>query len=277
MKRISSNAHFGGRSEVWEHDSSVLGVTMRFGIFLPAEADDSPRPLLTFLSGLTCTEQNVLTKGGFQQYCAEHGIVLLCPDTSPRGDDVPDDDGWDMGKGAGFYVNATQEPWSEHYQMYDYVLKELPDLVREHFNVTQAESITGHSMGGHGALVLALRNPGRYKSVSAFAPIAAPTRVPWGHKAFSGYLGDDEEEWKAYDATALVADATERLPLLVDQGTADGFLEEQLQPHHLKQACEAAGHPLTLRMQEGYDHSYFFISTFAQDHVEHAARALVAD
>jgi len=275
MKRISAHAHFGGSQEVWEHESAVLGVTMRFGIFLPAQVANGPRPMLTFLSGLTCTEQNVVTKGGFQAHCAHHGLVLLCPDTSPRGDDVPDDDGWDMGKGAGFYVNATQAPWSTHYKMYDYVLHELPALVRAHFAVTDVEGITGHSMGGHGALVLTLRNPGRYRSVSAFAPIVAPSQVPWGHKAFGGYLGEDRAAWAAYDATALVKEATECLPLLVDQGTADGFLDEQLQPQRLQAACEATGHPLTLRMHDGYDHSYYFISTFAGDHVEHHARALL--
>ena len=272
MKRISSQACFGGRQEVWEHDSEVLGVPMRFAIFLPAA--DGPRPMLTFLSGLTCTEQNVVTKGGFQQHCAAHGLVLLCPDTSPRGDDVADDEGWDLGQGAGFYVNATQAPWSKHYRMHDYVVHELPALVREHFPVTDAEAITGHSMGGHGALVLSLRNPGRYASVSAFAPIVAPTQVPWGHKAFGAYLGDDREGWKAWDATELVATAPVQRPILVDQGAADGFLSEQLQPERFAAACEAAGQPLELRLHDGYDHSYYFIATFAGDHVAHAAAAL---
>lgn len=274
MKRLSANAHFGGTQEVWEHTSTTMGVPMRFGVFLPPQAAHGPCPVLTFLSGLTCTEQNVVTKGGFQRSCAEHGIILVCPDTSPRGDDVPDADGWDLGKGAGFYVNATEAPWSSHYRMYDYVLNELPALVRAQFPATGDEGITGHSMGGHGALVLALRNPGRYRSVSAFAPIVAPSQVPWGHKAFGTYLGPDRTTWQAYDAAALVASATERLHLLVDQGTSDGFLEEQLQPHRLAAACEATGHPLTLRMQEGYDHSYFFISSFAEDHVRHHAEAL---
>lgn len=272
MQRISRQAHFGGFQEVWEHDSQVLGVSMRFGIYLPPRAAHSPCDQLTFLSGLTCTEQNVITKGGFQAHCAREGLVLLCPDTSPRGEGVADDTGWDLGQGAGFYVNATEAPWSAHYRMYDYVREELPALVRAHFPVTGVESITGHSMGGHGALVLALRNPGRYRSVSAFAPIVAPTQVPWGHKAFAAYLGEDRSTWAAWDATELVATASERLPLLVDQGLADSFLDEQLRPDALERACEAAGHPLNLRRHEGYDHSYYFISTFAKDHVEHAVR-----
>jgi S-formylglutathione hydrolase len=275
MERVSSSACFGGVQEVWQHTSSTLGVDMRFAVFLPPQVHEGPRPVLTFLSGLTCTEQNVITKGGFQRACAEHGLILLCPDTSPRGEGVADDEAYDLGQGAGFYVDATRAPWSSHYRMATYVRDELPALVREHFAATDAESLTGHSMGGHGALVLALRNPGRYRSVSAFAPIVAPSEVPWGHKAFSAYLGDDRRAWKAHDACALVAsDLTERLPLLIDQGGADGFLDEQLQPHRLEAACQAAGHPLQLRLHDGYDHSYYFVSTFADDHVRHAARAL---
>jgi len=274
MKRISSQACFGGRQEVWEHDSETLGVPMRFAIFLPPAVEQGPRPMLTFLSGLTCTEQNVITKGGFQQHCAAHGLVFLCPDTSPRGEGVADHEGWDLGQGAGFYLNATEEPWARHYRMHDYVVHELPALVRERFPVTGAESITGHSMGGHGALVLSLKHPGRYASVSAFAPIVAPTQVPWGHKAFGAYLGDDRDAWKAWDATELVADAPTMGRILVDQGGADGFLTEQLQPERFATACEAAGQPLDLRIHDGYDHSYFFMATFAGDHVAHAADAL---
>lgn len=272
MKRVSSSVCHGGVQEVWEHDSTVLGVPMRFGIFLPP--GDGPFPVLTYLSGLTCTEQNVITKGGFQRWCAEAGIAFVTPDTSPRGDAVPDDEGWDLGKGAGFYVDATEAPWSTHYRMYTYIRDELPTLIRGHFPVTDREGITGHSMGGHGALVLALRNPGRYASVSAFAPIVAPSQVPWGHKAFAAYLGDDRTTWTAYDATALLPEATERLPLLIDQGLGDGFLSEQLQPQRLVEAAVLANHPIELRMQEAYDHSYFFVSTFAEDHVRHHAKAL---
>lgn len=275
MERVSASACFGGRQEVWRHRSEVLGVSMRFGVYLPPQAAAGPCPVLYFLSGLTCTEQNVVTKGGFQQHCARHGIILVCPDTSPRGDGVADDPGWDLGQGAGFYVNATQAPWARHYRMHDYVMHELPALLAEHFPVDARASITGHSMGGHGALVLALRNPGRFRSVSAFAPIVAPSAVPWGHKAFGAYLGADPAAWAAWDATALVASAAEKLPVLIDQGGADGFLDSQLQPHRFVAACEAAGHPVELRLQPGYDHSYFFISTFAGDHVDHAAAALV--
>jgi S-formylglutathione hydrolase len=273
MKRVAENAAFGGVQQVWEHESPLLGVPMRFGLFLPP--GDGPFPLLTFLSGLTCTEQNVITKGGFQAHCAAAGLAFLAPDTSPRGDDVADDEGWDLGKGAGFYVDATEEPWKAHYRMYSYVRDELPALVREHFPVTDREAITGHSMGGHGALVLALRNPGRYTSVSAFAPIVAPRQVPWGEKAFSAYLGPDRESWRQWDATDLVREATEHLPLRIDQGAADGFLEEQLQTHRFAEAAFAAGYPAEVHLHAGYDHSYYFISTFAAAHVRHHARALL--
>ncbi len=274
MQRISSQACFGGRQEVWSFDSEVLGGEARFGIFLPPQASEGPCPVLWFLSGLTCTEQNVVTKGGFQAHCAKEGIILVAPDTSPRGEGVADDDAYDLGQGAGFYLNATQAPWDAHYRMHDHVIDELPAVLRAHFPVSDAQGITGHSMGGHGALVLALRHPGRFRSVSAFAPIVAPSQVPWGHKAFAAYLGPDQATWAAWDAVSLVQTASERLPLLVDQGTADPFLDAQLQPHRLQAACDAAGHPLTLRMQEGYDHSYFFIATFAADHVAHHAAAL---
>ena len=274
MERISSSACFGGRQEVWQHHSEVLGVPMRFGLYLPPAAAHGPCPVLWFLSGLTCTEQNVITKGGFQRACAERGIILVAPDTSPRGEGVADDPRWDLGQGAGFYVNATQAPWSAHYRMYDYVLHELPALVAAHFPTTGRQGLTGHSMGGHGALVLALRNPGRYASVSAFAPIVAPCDVPWGQQAFGAYLGPDRESWQVYDATRLVAAATERLPILIDQGGADPFLDGQLQPQRLVEACAAAGHPIELRMRPGYDHSYYFVASFADEHVAHHAAAL---
>jgi S-formylglutathione hydrolase len=274
MRRIEHRACFGGWQDVYEHASTTLACTMRFAIYLPPQAADGPVPVLYWLSGLTCSEQNFITKAGAQRYAAEHGIAIVCADTSPRGDDVADADGYDLGKGAGFYVNATQLPWSRHYRMYDYVVDELPALVEAHFPVTAARAISGHSMGGHGALVVALRNPGRYRSVSAFSPIVAPSRVPWGQKAFAAYLGDDREAWRQYDATALVASAAERLPLLVDQGGSDEFLEAQLQPGLLQAACIAAGHPLQLRMQPGYDHSYYFIASFIGEHIAHHAKAL---
>ena len=276
MERVESKACFGGRQEVRSHASAALGVDMRFGIYLPPQAADGPCPVLYFLSGLTCTEQNFVTKAGAQRYAAEHGIIVVAPDTSPRGEGVADDEAYDLGQGAGFYLTATRAPWAAHYRMDRYVVDELPALVEEHFAATDARSITGHSMGGHGALVLGLKHPGRYRSISAFAPIVAPTQVPWGHKAFTAYLGEDREAWKAWDAVELVASAEERLPLLVDQGDADNFLEEQLQPHRLREACEAAGHPLELRLQPGYDHSYYFIASFIGDHVAHAAAALKA-
>ena len=232
--------------------------------------------MLYWLSGLTCTEQNFITKAGAQRYAAEHGVIIVAPDTSPRGDDVADAEGYDLGKGAGFYVNATQAPWSRHYRMYDYVVAELPALVEANFPVSDARAISGHSMGGHGALVIALKNPGRYRSVSAFSPIVAPSQVPWGEKAFTAYLGEDRAAWKSYDATALIAEASERLPLLVNQGDADEFLANQLKPELLQAACAEAGHPLQLRLQPGYDHSYYFIESFIGEHIAHHAAALKA-
>jgi S-formylglutathione hydrolase len=276
MQRLEHRACFGGWQDVYEHASSTLGCTMRFAIYLPPQAEHGRVPVLYWLSGLTCTEQNFITKAGAQRYAAEHGIAIVCPDTSPRGDGVADADGYDLGKGAGFYVNATQAPWSRHYRMYDYIVDELPALIEANFPVTDARAISGHSMGGHGALVLALRNPGRYRSVSAFSPIVAPSQVPWGQKAFAAYLGEDRQAWQAYDSTALVASATERLPLLVDQGDADEFLRAQLQPEWLQAACAAAGHPLVLRMQPGHDHSYYFIASFIGEHIAHHARAMDA-
>lgn len=274
LEKTSSAVCHGGTQDVYAHRSDVLGCDMNVAVFSPPRIDTRPPPVLYWLSGLTCTEQNFITKAGAQRFAAEHGLVIVAPDTSPRGDDVPDDDAYDLGQGAGFYVDATRAPWSRHYRMYDYVVNELPALIEEHFAVADARGIFGHSMGGHGALTIALKNPGRYRSVSAFAPIVGPSTVPWGEKAFAAYLGDDREAWKAYDACELVAGAEERLPLLIDQGTADGFLDEQLQPQRLEAACAAAGHPLELRMQPGYDHSYYFISTFIGDHVAHHAKAL---
>ena len=276
LERIEHRACFGGWQDVYRHDSVVLGCAMNFAIYLPPQAETQKLPVLYWLSGLTCNEQNFITKAGAQRYAAEHGVILVAPDTSPRGDEVADADGYDLGKGAGFYLNATQAPWSAHYRMYDYVASELPALVEANFPATDARAISGHSMGGHGALTVALKNPGRYRSVSAFSPIVAPSQVPWGEKAFTAYLGDDREAWKAWDATALVADAKERLPLLIDQGDDDEFLAVQLRPELLQAACEAAGHPLQLRMQPGYDHSYYFIESFIGEHIAHHARALKA-
>lgn len=276
MERIEHRACFGGQQNVYRHTSTVLGCTMNFAVYLPPQAEAERLPVLYWLSGLTCTEQNFITKAGAQRYAAEHGVILVAPDTSPRGDDVPDAEGYDLGKGAGFYVNATALPWARHYRMYDYIVEELPALVEAQFPTTDARAIYGHSMGGHGALVIALRNPGRYRSVSAFSPIVAPSHVPWGEKALSAYLGPDREAWRQYDASELVKTATEKLPILIDQGQADEFLEAQLQPWRLQEAADAAGHPVILRMQPGYDHSYYFISSFIGEHIAHHARALRA-
>ena len=247
---------------------------MTFAVYVPEHAPGAKLPVLWYLSGLTCTHANVMEKGEYRRACAERRVIFVAPDTSPRGDDVADADGYDLGKGAGFYVNATREPWSKHYRMYDYIVQELPAWVEANFPASDARAISGHSMGGHGALVIALRNPGRYRSVSAFSPIVAPSQVPWGEKAFAAYLGDDREAWKQYDATALVAGAQEKLPLLIDQGGDDEFLDGQLRPQLLQAACEAAGHPLQLRMRPGYDHSYYFIASFIGDHLGHHAAAL---
>ena len=274
MQRIEHRACFRGWQDVYEHASATLGCTMRFAIYLPPQAADGPVPVLYWLSGLTCNEQNFITKAGAQRYAAEHGIAIVCPDTSPRGDDVADADGYDLGKGAGFYVNATQAPWAAHYRMHDYVVDELPALVEANFPVTASRAISGHSMGGHGALVLALRNPGRYRSVSAFSPIVAPSKVPWGEKALTAYLGEDREAWKAWDACELVKQSSDKLPLLVDQGGDDEFLDGQLRPQLLQAAAVAAGHPLQLRMRPGYDHSYYFIASFIGEHIAHHAAAL---
>ncbi|WP_066705240.1 S-formylglutathione hydrolase [Curvibacter delicatus] len=275
MNRVERHASFGGRQEVWKHTSATLGCDMKFGIYLPPAAVAGERcPVLYWLSGLTCNEQNFITKAGAQEHAARHGFILVAPDTSPRGPGVPNDEGYDLGEGAGFYLNATQAPWAQHYRMQDYVAQELPALIEQHFPSTEQRGIFGHSMGGHGALVTALRHPGRYRSVSAFAPVVAPSQVPWGSKAFMAYLGEDRDAWKAWDAVELIATAQERLPLLVDQGEADEFLAKQLRPELLQQACDAAGHPLTLRRHAGYDHSYYFIASFMADHFTHHAKAL---
>ena len=277
LTEVSENICFGGRQLRYSHMSDACNCEMTFAVFLPPQAEAGRVPVLYWLSGLTCTDENFVTKAGAQQFAAEHGIAVVAPDTSPRGDGVPDDreGAYDFGLGAGFYVNATQAPWSEHYHMYDYVVQELPQLVNGNFPVDpERQSIFGHSMGGHGALTVTLKNPGRFRSVSAFAPIVAPMQVPWGHKALGGYLGPDREAWKDYDTCELIATAKERLPLLVDQGGGDQFLQDQLKPELLESACKAHGHPLTLRMQPGYDHSYFFMASFMKDHFAHHAAAL---
>ncbi|MCH2092385.1 MAG: S-formylglutathione hydrolase [Pseudoxanthomonas sp.] len=275
-ERIEHRACFGGWQDVYRHRSEVLGCDMTVGVYLPPQVEQGPCPVLYWLSGLTCTEQNFITKAGAQRYAAEHGIILVAPDTSPRGEDVADAEGYDLGKGAGFYVNATQVPWASHYRMYDYIVDELPAWVEADPMASDRRAISGHSMGGHGALTIALKNPGRYRSVSAFSPIVAPTQVPWGQKAFAAYLGDDREAWKAWDTVELIRQAREQLPLLVDQGDADEFLQGQLKPELLQAAAAEAGHPLTLRLQPGYDHSYYFIASFIGDHIAHHAAALKA-
>ena len=275
MKKLSESKAYGGIQGVYSHWSEATNCEMTFGLFMPEEAEYNSVPVLWYLSGLTCTHDNAMTKSGAQNWAAEQGIALVFPDTSPRGESIADNDDFDLGQGAGFYVNATQNPWAKHFNMWDYITISLPDLLFNNFSLDKdRQSITGHSMGGHGALICALRNPGRYASVSAFAPIAHPTICPWGEKAFKGYLGDNTDSWKEWDATLLIPEAGERLPLLIDQGTADGFLESQLNPEALMEACEQHSHPINLRMRNGYDHSYFFIASFIDDHLNHHAKAL---
>ncbi|AOR79462.1 S-formylglutathione hydrolase [Novosphingobium sp. 11B] len=274
LETISTNRGHGGTQGVYRHDSAETGTPMTFSVFVPDHEPGTKLPVLWYLSGLTCTHANVTEKGEFRAACAQHGVIFVAPDTSPRGDDVPDDESYDFGKGAGFYVDATRDPWAQHFRMRSYIEAELPALVAQHFAVdTARQGITGHSMGGHGALTIALRNPDRFRSVSAFSPIVSPLNCPWGDKALTGYLGDDRVGWRAYDACALIEDGARVPALLVDQGTADGFLNEQLRTPLLVAACEKAGQPATIRMQEGYDHSYYFISTFMPEHVAwHAER-----
>ena len=268
----------GGTQRIYRHESSVTRCAMEFAVYLPPQAEHRRVPVLYWLSGLTCTWANFTEKAGVQRDAAEHGLMIVAPDTSPRGTDLPGEhDSYDFGSGAGFYVDATAEPWSRNYRMYSYVTEELPGLVEADLPVdAQRRGIFGHSMGGHGALICALKNPGRYRSLSAFAPIGAPMRCPWGEKAFAGYLGDDRETWRAYDATELAAGSSWRSEVLVDQGTADDFLDEQLKPQLLLDAFRAAGIPLTLRSQAGYDHSYYFMASFMADHLTHHARLLKA-
>lgn len=276
MEVLARTRSFGGTQLACRHDSAATGTPMRFGLYLPPQAEEAGArlPLLWFLSGLTCTEANFAEKAGAQRLAAELGLVLAVPDTSPRGEGVADDPAYDLGQGAGFWLDATEAPWAPHFRMESWVTGELPDLLAAEFPVDLArQSVFGHSMGGHGALTLALRHPGRFRSVSAFAPIVSPMRCPWGEKAFTAYLGPDRARWRGHDATALIEDGASVAGLLVDQGRADQFLEGQLKPELLREACDRAGIPLTLRMQEGYDHSYYFIGSFVADHLRwHAER-----
>lgn len=272
---LSATKSFGGWVKRFKHTSSTLNCEMIFAIYLPPQAENTAVPLLWWLSGLTCNDENFMQKAGAQRLAAELGIAIICPDTSPRGVDLPgEDDSYDFGSGAGFYLNATREPWSKHYHMYDYIAQELPELVHAHLPLNGKQAISGHSMGGHGALVMALRNPERYTSVSAFAPIVNPTNCPWGQKAFNGYLGENRDLWAQYDTCELIASGASRQPLFIDQGESDNFLVEQLKPELLEKACQENNHPLTLRRQPDYDHSYFFIASFIDDHLRFHAQHL---
>jgi S-formylglutathione hydrolase len=274
MEVVSTARSFGGTQGVYRHASDATGTEMAFAVFVPEHAPGATLPVLWYLSGLTCTHANVMEKGEYRRACAEHGIVFVAPDTSPRGEGVPDDDAYDFGQGAGFYVDAVQEPWAANFGMRGYIEDELPALIAAEFPVDMdRQGVTGHSMGGHGALTISLRNPGRFRSTSAFTPIASPMNCPWGEKALTGYLGNDRAAWRTYDACALIEDGGRLPDLLVDQGTADTFLDSQLKPHLLDEACRKVDMPATIRLHEGYDHSYFFISSFMAEHVAwHAER-----
>ncbi len=274
MKTISENKCFGGIQGVYSHPSKVCGVEMTFGLFLPAEAKDGPVPVLWYLSGLTCTHENAMTKAGAQAWAAEQGIALVFPDTSPRGEGVANDEAYDLGQGAGFYVNATQEPWAPHFQMWDYITEELPRVITANFNIdADRQSITGHSMGGHGALTIAMNLPGRYRSVSAFSPICNPTQSDWGRKQLAAYLGSDESTWRKLDASILMEEVGFDGPVLIDTGSKDQFAD-LLKTEALAAAIAKRRQPATLRIQDAYDHSYFFVSTFIEDHIAFHAEAL---
>jgi S-formylglutathione hydrolase len=280
IETLSTNRCHGGTQGVYRHTSTSTGTDMSFAVFVPDHEPGAKLPVLWYLSGLTCTHANVMEKGEYRAACAKHGVIFIAPDTSPRGEGVPDDPegAWDFGLGAGFYVDATEAPWATHYRMRSYIEDELPSLILREFDAADMtrQGISGHSMGGHGALTVALRSPDRFRSVSAFSPIVAPLQCPWGEKALSGYLGADRAAWRAYDACALIADGARLPDLLVDQGDADGFLAEQLKTHLLEDACAAAGQKAVIRMQAGYDHSYYFISTFLAEHVAWHAERLKA-
>ena len=274
---LNEHRCYGGMQGIYSHFADSTNCEMRFSVFVPPQAENGPVPVLTFLSGLTCTEENFTTKAGAQRYAAEHGLMIVAPDTSPRGDAVADDEAYDLGQGAGFYVDARMSPWSAHYLMYSYITQELRQLIQQNFPADkERQGLFGHSMGGHGALVCALRNPYQYRSVSAFAPIVAPSGCPWGVKAFNAYFGEDRDRWKRHDACELIRSGHQQSEILIDQGTADPFLEDELKPALLREACAAAEQPLTLRMQDGYDHSYYFIASFIADHIDHHARILKA-
>lgn len=277
MELLEEHQCFGGWLQRWRHDSGILNCPMTFSIFIPPQQGTTAPPVLYWLSGLTCNDENFTTKAGAQRLAAELGIVLVMPDTSPRGDQVANNDSYDLGQGAGFYLNATVEPWASHFRMYDYLSDELPALISGHFNVSEKTAISGHSMGGHGALILALKNPGRFCSVSAFAPIVNPVAVPWGQKAFTAYLGSDSAAWQEWDSCHLLqhAPAVAQLPILIDQGDRDPFLAEQLQPAKFADLAKQKAWPLTLRIQPGYDHSYYFIATFIEDHLRFHAEHLL--
>ncbi|EAW2471874.1 S-formylglutathione hydrolase [Salmonella enterica] len=276
MEMLEEHRCFGGWQQRWRHHAATLNCAMTFSIFLPPTQDNEPPPVLYWLSGLTCNDENFATKAGAQRIAAELGIVLVMPDTSPRGEQVANDSGYDLGHGAGFYLNATQPPWASHYRMYDYLRDELPALIQTQFNVSDRCAISGHSMGGHGALIMALKNPGKYSSVSAFAPIVNPSRVPWGIKAFTAYLGEDESAWIQWDSCELMltSQPQDAIPVLIDQGDSDQFLADQLQPAVLAEAARQTAWPMTLRIQPGYDHSYYFIASFIEDHLRFHARYL---
>ncbi|WP_289623304.1 S-formylglutathione hydrolase [Spartinivicinus marinus] len=275
LEIISQNKVHGGWLKRYQHHSDVLNCDMTFTLFLPPQAEEQAVPVLYWLSGLECTDENFMQKAGAQRLAAELGMAIVCPDTSPRGTNLPGEhDSWDLGSSAGFYVDATEQPWESHYKMYSYVTKELPELITESFPVTDRKAISGHSMGGHGALICALKNPKAYSSVSAFAPISHPSDCPWGQKAFSHYLGNNKDNWAQFDACDLVAKSSSPIPILVDQGSADKFLSEQLKPEALTKACKDNDFALTLRMQPGYDHSYFFITSFIEDHLRYHGKAL---
>ncbi|NNH36071.1 S-formylglutathione hydrolase [Acinetobacter sp. NIPH 2377] len=267
MERVERHASFDGWQEVYKHQSEVLKCSMKFAIYIPPHEKDEKLPVIYWLSGLTCNEQNFITKAGAQKYASEYKVIIVAPDTSPRGEGVPDDEAYDLGQGAGFYVNATQEPWSENYRMYDYIVDELRTLIDQNFPTNKVQSIMGHSAGGHGALVIGLRNSEIYKSISAFSPIVAPTQVPWGRKAFTAYLGGDQAFWAQYDAVELIRSSSLNVPILIDQGTEDSFLKEQLKPELLENACIKKEYPISLNMREGYDHSYYFIASFIEEHI----------
>ena len=277
IETVSESKSFEGIQGVYKHQSASTGTEMTFAVYVPEHAPGAKLPVLWWLSGLTCTHANVMEKGEYRAACAEHGLIFVAPDTSPRGDDVPDDPEYDFGKGAGFYVDATREPWARHFRMRSYIEQELPPIVAGNFPVDMdRQGITGHSMGGHGALTVSLRNPGRFRSTSAFAPIVSPINCPWGEKALGGYLGEDMAAWRPYDACALIKQGARLPELLVDQGTADNFLDSQLKTHLLDEACRNVDMRAQIRMQEGYDHSYFFITTFMAEHIAWHAERLKA-